>query len=253
MFCAISGEIPNDPVVCKTTGVLFEKSLVTKYLNGGSSSCPVTNIPMRIDDLIDVKVSSGTAAKPRLPISDSSSIPGLLKTFQNEWDELMLETFTLKQHLDATRKELSHALFQHEAACRVVGRLTKERDEAINMMHTMQAAGISAAPAPIAAPAPAPAPAPPALKAAAVEKAPEPVGLTPAILSEINAKCKELSSGRKGRKPHEQTTSKEAMMTLAQTNSFTPHKSDNKTGGLNCVAVSGETVLSGGCVRCVML
>lgn len=66
--------------------------------------------------------------KPK-PVT-STSIPGLLVTLQNEWDSMMLETFTLKKHLQAVRQELSQALYQHEAACRVIARLIKERDEA---------------------------------------------------------------------------------------------------------------------------
>lgn len=31
---------------------------------------------------------------------------------QNEWDDLMLETHTLKQHLNQTRQELSQSLYQ---------------------------------------------------------------------------------------------------------------------------------------------
>jgi len=61
---------------------------------------------------------------------NASSIPGLITIFQNEWDGLMLEVYNLKQNLEQVRQELSHALYQHDAACRVIARLMKERDEA---------------------------------------------------------------------------------------------------------------------------
>ena len=59
-----------------------------------------------------------------------TSIPSLLSVFQEEWDALALETYTLQQNLAQTRRELSAALYQHDAAVRVIARLTKERDEA---------------------------------------------------------------------------------------------------------------------------
>ena len=68
------------------------------------------------------------AAAPRPPTH--SSIPALLTALQNEWDALVLETFTLKQQYNSTRQELSYALYSQDAASRVIARLMRERDAA---------------------------------------------------------------------------------------------------------------------------
>ncbi len=91
--------------------------------------------------------------KPR-PVA-ATSVGGLLSSLQNEWDALMLETFQLRSTLESTRQELSQALYQHDAACRVIARLVKERDQARASLTSAQAAlaqramtmGGSAAPA----------------------------------------------------------------------------------------------------------
>ncbi len=57
----------------------------------------------------------------------------------------MLETFQLKKHLDAARQELSQALYQHDAACRVISRLVRERDEARAMMASAKSYATAAA------------------------------------------------------------------------------------------------------------
>ncbi|KAM3574054.1 hypothetical protein VYU27_003952, partial [Nannochloropsis oceanica] len=74
--------------------------------------------------------------RPR-PVT-ATSVPGLLALFQNEWDALMLETHTLKEHLAATRTELANALYQHDAACRVIARLARERDSALSQLSALQ-------------------------------------------------------------------------------------------------------------------
>ena len=81
---------------------------------------------LEITDLIDLRSSRIVAPRP----PTLTSIPSLLSTFQNEWDALALESFTLRQQLQQTRQELATALYQHDAAVRVIARLTRERDEA---------------------------------------------------------------------------------------------------------------------------
>jgi len=126
MICSISGQSAQEPVVSKN-GDIFEKRLVVKHIET-HGTCPITNEALSVDDLIPIRTSNPGAVKPR-QLSDSS-IPGMLQTFQNEWDALMLETFNLKKQLNTTRQQLSHALYQNDASCRVIARLLKERDTA---------------------------------------------------------------------------------------------------------------------------
>merc|ERR1712086_472831 len=134
MFCQISGQTPEDPVVTAKSGFLFERRLIEKYIENTGKD-PVSGEELSADDLISIKANK--CVKPR-PMQ-ATSIPGMLALFQNEWDALMLETYTLKQHLETVRQELSHALYQHDAACRVIARLIKERDAARASLANAQA------------------------------------------------------------------------------------------------------------------
>ncbi|KAL0456924.1 UNVERIFIED_CONTAM: Pre-processing factor 19, partial [Sesamum latifolium] len=121
----VSGEVPEEPVVSKSSGLLFEKRLIERHISD-YGKCPITGEPLTMDDIVPVK--TGKIVKPR-PVQ-AASIPGMLGMFQIEWDGLMLSNFALEQQLHTARQELSHALYQHDAACRVIARLKKERDEA---------------------------------------------------------------------------------------------------------------------------
>lgn len=106
---------------------VFEKSLIVKQLSQ-TGQCPLTGVTMDpATDLLELKVSEQVAPKPL----DSMSFPGMLKFLQEQWDTQMLEIYQLKANLERTRKELSHALYQHEAACSVICRLESEKEQLV--------------------------------------------------------------------------------------------------------------------------
>jgi pre-mRNA-processing factor 19 len=112
-------------VASRKSGVVYEKRLIEEYINEHGTE-PGTGEALTAEDLLPIK--SSRVVRPRPPTL--TSIPALLATFQNEWDALALETYNLREQLARTREELATALYQHDAAVRVVARLTKERDEA---------------------------------------------------------------------------------------------------------------------------
>lgn len=107
------------------SGSIYEKRLIEKYIEENGKD-PISGEELSLDDLLSLKTER--LVTPRPPTL--TSIPSMLAAFQNEWDAVALERFTLKEQLMRTREELATALYQLDAATRVVERLSRERDEA---------------------------------------------------------------------------------------------------------------------------
>jgi len=180
VVCAISGLAPVHPVVSIKSGHVFEQSVIEKYVES-TGKCPMTNESLDLSDLLKVQ-TTGLVTRT----TTATSIPGMLTLFQNEWDSLMLECFALKQQLDTVRQELGRALYEHDAACRVIGRLIKERDDARQALAELQMQPSKSA-GPVETPAVVP--------AAGVE----PTGITAEVAGKFDATAKGLSKGRKKR------------------------------------------------------
>lgn len=177
IVCAISGTAPEEPVFCTKTGHVYEKRLIVKHIES-AGRCPVTKEEITKDDLAELKTNKAVRPRP----ASATSIPGMLSLLQSEWDALMTETYELKTHLDTTRKQLSHALYQHDAACRVIARLLRERDAARTQVSQMQEQMSNMQPS----------------GDGPVRELAE-IGLTPEIISRMQDVAKSLSRTRKQR------------------------------------------------------
>ncbi|KAM0281814.1 hypothetical protein ACHAQH_003303 [Verticillium albo-atrum] len=203
MLCGISGETPQEPVASRKSGAVFEKRLIEKYVEENGTE-PGTGEALTTDDLLPL--SQSHIVRPRPPTL--TSIPALLATFQNEWDALALETYNLKEQLARTREELATALYQHDAAVRVIARLTRERDESRDALSRVTVTGGAANGD--------------AMAVDSVETLPEEVA------EKVAAKHQELSKSRKKRPvPEGWATSEElaAFQTTASTTLPVPHTS----------------------------
>ncbi|XP_035215891.1 pre-mRNA-processing factor 19-like, partial [Stegodyphus dumicola] len=189
LSCALSNEVPEQPVVSPVSGSIFEKRLVVKYIQENGTD-PINGKELSEESLIEIKTPS--AVKPRPP--SATSIPAILKTLQDEWDAVMLHSFTLRQQLQTARQELSHALYQHDAACRVIARLTKEVTAAREALATLKPqAGIAAAPVGAQQPQY-------GVEAGGVADQPmEEAGMTPEVIQKLQDKATLLTTERKKR------------------------------------------------------
>ncbi|KAK6205634.1 Prp19/Pso4-like-domain-containing protein [Scheffersomyces amazonensis] len=127
MICSISGDVATDPVVSTKSGAIFERKHIINYIST-SGTDPINDEPLTEQDLVSIKSSVSTIIPPKLPTS--TSIPSMLSSFQNEWDAIALEVFTLRKQLFKAKQELSAALYHHDAAVRVAANAIRERDEA---------------------------------------------------------------------------------------------------------------------------
>lgn len=222
MFCALSGEVIANAVVSTETGHIYEKRLIEKYLKENDNKCPISGNELTSSMLVTVCTTE--TAKPR-PL-ETSSIPSILHLMQSEWDTLMLESFNLKKDLDSTRKELSNALYQLDAACRVIARLSS-KDKSGQEMEVEEKETSNGS--------------------NKKRKVMESNGLPEEIAEKLKTLNQDLTSTRKStvKALKEEACSVDEIKEMSEVDSFTPHKSDKP--GICCLQVHGsKKIVTGG-------
>ncbi|KIO27855.1 hypothetical protein M407DRAFT_7080 [Tulasnella calospora MUT 4182] len=215
-FCKISGEPPQEPVISSKSGEIYERRLILKYIQENGTE-PATGEKLEETDLITLKANPKSSA-PRPP--SATSIPSLLHTLQNEWDSLMLEFYTLNQQHQSTRQELSNALYQQDAATRVIARLIKERDAAREALASVQATtGLSAT------------------QDVDMTEAPSESALPADVMTIIEETNSSLSSVRKKRKPPTDYAKPEAVKAYQSIHTI-PSLHSSSSAGITSISLS---------------
>jgi pre-mRNA-processing factor 19 len=163
--CEISGESlstlavsTNDAIVVTPSGHLCRRSLLLAKLAENGGLDPFETIafngsssrPLREEDLVEVQQlrPSKSLDAPLVvpPRPQSGSISHTLQQLQQDYDAVVLELFDTRKLLTETRQELALALYENDAAVRVVARLAAERDQAWSAVHTLKSTATQDAP-----------------------------------------------------------------------------------------------------------
>ncbi|MGK3737967.1 MAG: pre-mRNA-processing factor 19 [Bacillariaceae sp.] len=148
MVCEISGEplqgTVNEVVVTPSGHICIKRLLLTKLSENGGLDPFESKLPLSEDQLVTLQTpgSGGSMAPPR---PQATSLPNLLGLLQKEYDAMVLELFDTRKTLEETRRELSQALYQNDAAIRVVARVSQERDAVKQQLEQWNASAASTA------------------------------------------------------------------------------------------------------------
>jgi pre-mRNA-processing factor 19 len=235
--CAISGQpIPSDKeAVVTPSGRICLKSLLLSKLADNGGSDPFSGQPLDEDQLISLSNSS-TIIPPR---PSASSVPEILKLLNTEYSNLVLELFDTRKLLEETRMELSQALYQNDAAVRVVARLAMERDAARQeLAHWKVNPEV---------PAPSTEEEGPSKKRARTEASIQPHSIPAQVLETMKQKWQELASNRKALKKEiaAQAPTLEVLQSYKETSHKSYHKSSGKQGIVDMKMAGGNVVTAG--------
>ena len=78
LVCALSNEVPEKPCVAPSSGNVFERRLIEKFIKENGSKDPINGEPLEIEQLVDINIAQPVKAKP----PSATSVPAILKALQ---------------------------------------------------------------------------------------------------------------------------------------------------------------------------
>lgn len=252
--CELSGEplsssTASEVAVTPSGHVCLKKLLLSKLAeNGGMDPFLPNDVPLSSDQLITLSSSPPSIIPPRPSVT---SMPSLLNLLDKEYSSLVLELFDTRKALEETRKELSHALYQNDAAVRVVARLAQERDQARQALIQWKSSGDGSSVVQEGKKQDEEDDEPPA-KRAKTTTTTDTSSIPPEDLQKMTTTWQSLVQQRKELKKTLQPASPETLQTLTEVDKKNWHKTRNKAGIVD-LRYSQNTILTAGRDKQVIL
>lgn len=227
--CTISGQPTDNPVVSPKSGAVFDKNLIIKYIEEFGKD-PTNDIDLTPEELIPLKLNDHISETLR---PNTTSIPALLQSLQNEWEVNMLYTYRVRRELQRARQELSHSLYRNDAALRTIARLNQQLAAARTALAGMEK--------------------PDPTTAMEVNADDEP-GLDEEFLAKLEKKSEQLTSARKQRgKEPPNTDAKVDEIEKMEFQRENKNLHDSNPAGIICMDMKGTMTATGGADKKVVL
>lgn len=235
--CGISGDPCKRPYITPSGGV-YEKTNIERWISENGTD-PKTDRALSKQEIIELKQAPTT--RPHAP--QAMTIPAIIKTLRDEWDATVLQNAKMAKDTTMNAEELNEKLYHHDAACRIIARLTQQMAETRATLIDVQkeAAAEDGYPEDQEMPT--------------EEEAPE-KGITDAIMEKLKQTGDKLSNQRKkrGKKPPAELVNSATLGDFVVHSNF-PGLHSASVPGINCVDVDRKTgnVATGGNDRNVVL
>lgn len=124
--CALSGQVPKT-AVATPQGIIYDKDTIESYIRQ-NPVCPVTGRPLALADLILIQTN---IPETHAQTNRSLSFTDYLFSIQNQWNSMQTELYEMRRKLRACEREKALALYETEAAKRVIARILANEQEKI--------------------------------------------------------------------------------------------------------------------------
>lgn len=131
VYCGITNEPAVNPILCRSTGFIFDRDTIKVYLEKNGNRCPKTGAEVTYPrDFVEIQALEGPS------LNKNSTIPRQekLEKVGKNYLEMVEEARTYKKTIQVLKDKLISSLKMQKSGLSLIKQLKKERDDARRML-----------------------------------------------------------------------------------------------------------------------